>query len=188
MAIHIHGQADFGQVQTTSVRIVRIEPGASVCLRMLSESIGGLITHWDGKKSKYCIGEGCPSNLHSRDRTWKGYVAAQQFRPLTKDWLPVVLELTEHAELDMREAYQRGQEWVLERRFGSNKKAGPVTASLHKPAALQALPAPFDVLRVLVHVYHCNDISLNVKNPLPPRLVLPIMPHESKNPGQNLPK
>jgi hypothetical protein len=44
------------------------------------------------------------------------------------------------------------------------------------------LQPDFDVRRVLCHVYHVYDMVLDVKNPLPPRLMLPVVPKDSDLP------
>ena len=44
-------------------------------------------------------------------KSGKGYAHAEIYSRAIKAWNPVVLEITEHLELDLRGQYARGQVW-----------------------------------------------------------------------------
>jgi hypothetical protein len=157
--------------QSSFVHVRRIANGESVHFRCLSEFYGGLLTHWEKTRSRVCLGEDCKSPQHKIETIWKGYIAAEELDRRHGAWHPVVLEISEHAELDLRGRYKRGQVWKFSRFLKDGKKQSSVTAELLGEYDMNAVPAAFDVNRVLLHMYHVQAIDLGAKNPLPDRVV-----------------
>lgn len=143
----------------------RVAPGQPQQLRLLAPRLLGLVVHWYQGSSKPCHGENCPSARHTAPWTWRGYSAAYLWDQAAALWFPWVLEITENCEQDMRGVYTPGQVWELSRA----EKHGPITARLLEPPPDNGAPAPFDVLNVLVRMYHDEAISLDRPNPLPAR-------------------
>jgi len=107
--------------------------------------------------------------------TWKGYTAALLWDAPAGLWLPVVLELTESAERDMRTAYSRGQLWELRRAEQTDRRKTPVVATLRSTQGPADAPEAFHIRDVLLALYHVRAIDLSAKNPLPLRtLVSPV--------------
>ena len=120
----IDGGAAKASACLSAVRVQRVEKDSLLIARMLSEKIGGCNTHYVHNRSRNRAPSHRPSPTYHRSETvWKGYVAAEIWRCATDDWLPVVLELTEHVELDMRDVYARGQLWELRRGQRHREKA-----------------------------------------------------------------
>lgn len=167
-----------GQTQTASkpavyqIRVFRVEEGDAVIARFLSYTHLGINTHYVRKRSLYCPGDAecCPAN-HRLDRFWKTYAAVELWNDGRKVWTPTVLEVTEHLELDLRDICKRGQLWELWRHKGGGKSS-PVEAKMLEERDPDTFPRPFDFMPVLQHLYHVTDIRMNVKNPLPPRVVV----------------
>lgn len=155
------------------LRVHRIEPGTISVVRCLSAIIGGLFTHYQRGRSVYCEGLNCPPALHRMDRVWKGYIAGELHKPADDLWYPVVLEITEHAELWMRERYGRGQIWAFRRQPELKGKRSPVEPELLETRDPEGVPKPFDIVGCLLHLYHRDSLDLTQRNPLPPRLCLP---------------
>ena len=106
-----------------ALRVFRVSAGETAILRMVSAGYSGLFTHWVRGRSIYCPGDSCSTATHRAGRIWKGYLFAEQWINPSKLWAPVVLEISEHLELDFRHIYARGQIWELSRKemFGGNK-------------------------------------------------------------------
>jgi hypothetical protein len=172
MAIRYGDRPPQGAAGPQPVRVLRVEVGQIHKLRMLSPEIGGCMTHYVGKRSRYCSGDDCFPAYHRTEQIYKGYVAAELFREGNDDWLPVVLEVTEHAELDMRQLYRRGQVWQLSRAADRKGKQGPVRALLIDTGDPEEVPEAFNIEIVLQHLYHVLAVDLRARNPMPPRLVM----------------
>jgi hypothetical protein len=155
-----------------AIQVFRIAEGQTVHLRTLSDSYGGCFTHYYHKRSQYCPGENCPSPVHKIDRIWKGYAAVEIYVASRKKWMPWVLEISEHLELDFRDRYARGQVWEIFRDLPQDGKKQPVTGKLQETRDPATFPAAFDVRPVLLHLYHVFSVDLNIKNPMPPRLIV----------------
>jgi len=157
-----------------AVRVERVAKGGSVNIRALSPHYAGLFTHWNPKKKKgeYCAGDDCPPAMHRTPRTWHGYFAAQLFDAAGSLWRPCVFELTEHAELDVRSRYRRGQVWRFDRPAVKDGKPGVVTATLMGSYPDTVVPQPFDLRSVLLYVFHVENLNMGHPNPLPPRVLV----------------
>lgn len=160
-----------------ALRVWRVEPGATVFVRMLGENYGGIFTHYFRGRSQCCRGEDCPAAVHNVDKIWKGYVAAELWVPKvgTKKggvWSPICLEITEHLELDFRFVYQRGQTWELSRPAVKKGESSPITGVLAETRDPTTLPKAFDVYATLRAFYHVEGITLAMKNPLPARTLV----------------
>ena len=168
------------------VRVHRIEHGTRQFIRMLSASYGGLFVHWEkptGKaqgRSHYCPGVEAGCQRHKLELTWKGYTAAEVWDEIKQLWFPVTLELTEMLEVDLRDVYKRGQLWELTRGLKSKKGYAPIKATLLEEVPLNKLPAEFDYLPVLLHLYHRSELNIRQANPLPGRVV--VAPSEGDGP------
>ena len=155
-----------------AIQVFRIDEGQTVHLRTLSDSYGGLFTHWYRGRSVYCPGVECASVVHKISRIWKGYAAVEIYVEQRKKWMPWVLEISEHLELDLRNRFERGQVWEIFRDVPTNHKAQPVQGKLHEQRDASTFPAAFDVRPVLMHLYHIPAVDLSHKNPMPPRVIV----------------
>ena len=169
-----HDQKARGPSTTTVSRlaVLRIDPGQKVHVRSLSDGYGGLLTHFRGR-SIYCEGEAdCRLCRTHPDTCWKGYFAGEAWDTRRGWWLPVVMELTESCELDLRYRFSRGQVWLFSRAAQTGKKKTPVSAALIEELDPESLPASFEVYAVLRTLYHVRNISLTTPNPLPDRVMV----------------
>ena len=154
------------------LRVRRCDVNELFIVRLLSESYGGLFTHFFRSRSHLCLGDDCPPAIHKIDTNWKGYCAAEIFLEKERVWRPICLEISEHAELDMRGLFARGQLWQFARPAEPHKKNPPIHASLLEERDPAKFPPAFDYKPVLQTLYHCIHIDLDNKNPLPPRVFL----------------
>jgi len=58
------------------VEVIRCEGKAGVRVQIVSDSIWGVWTHWDGHRSRECTGEGqeCQGHANGWPTRWKGYL------------------------------------------------------------------------------------------------------------------
>ena len=165
--------------QTTRQVVVvhRVRPATSWRVMTLSVHYGGMMTHFVRGRSRYCRGSECKPELHKTESFWRGYFAALLWEHETRQWRPVVQEVSEALELDLRPAYKRGQVWLLSRAKDERGRRAPTTGKLDGRVDPVQIPDEFDVRPVLLHLYHEQAISLGVGNPMPARLSLPNVPH-----------
>lgn len=161
------------------VRVYRVDDGETALIRILSasRSVTGCWTHYHTKKERsyYCPGNGCPSCAKKERGQWKGYVAALGWKLPEKMWIPVVCEITESCELDMRGVIARGQEWELSRAKEASQKREPVRAALKGTIDLAELPRAFDVLPTVLGMYHELHMDLSMPNPMPARVFMELV-------------
>jgi hypothetical protein len=160
-------------------RVWRVQANEEHYVRTLSETVRGLLTHWDKKRSWYCRGEDCAHPRHRQGSVWKGYAAVEVWDGCNKVWSPVVWELTEAAEVDVRGVFARGQVWKLTREAESDSKKKPVRAKLHDQLEVSTLRPEPEVLPVLRALYHVADLVANVRNPMPDRVMVEAVPGEA---------
>jgi hypothetical protein len=156
------------------LRVFRVEPGVEAIVRILSpvRSIVGIMTHWSKGRSLYCSPEGCAECRARSRRYWKGYLAALGWVEPSGCWLPIVLEVTESLELDMRGVIKRGQDWKLSRDREAKKQRQPVRGELRDQLDERELPRAFDFLPVLLNLYHELFMAVDVPNPMPGRVMV----------------
>lgn len=159
--------------RTPRLRVFRIDPGTQWYVRVLSPEYGGLFYHWVGRgkygRSHYCQGPDCSPTLHKGRRYWKGYAAVEVWVEAESHWVPTVLEITEHLELDLRGRWKRGQTWILSRAEETAGKPAPVVGQLSEENPPGSVPPSFDVKPALQMLYHEERIHLGEPNPLPAR-------------------
>jgi len=58
------------------VEVIRVEKGPGVAVQIVSKKIWGVWTHWDGRRSRECTGEGllCVGHSNNWPQRWKGYL------------------------------------------------------------------------------------------------------------------
>lgn len=158
----------------TPLRVFRVPPGKAAKIVLLSKNVAGVFVHWVKTRSWLCVGMECPANLHKGDRLWKGYVSALLWDQAACHWLPIVAELSEHVELDMRGQMARGQMWEIMRGATVGKRHQPTKAMLIGTQKSSDLPMDYDTMPTLQHLYHAEKIDISFTNPLPARvMVLP---------------
>jgi hypothetical protein len=159
-----------GQRSPYTVRpgeIFRVRAGKSWDVLFLSRQIGGLLYHWFRDQSWYCPPEGgCDPQAHKTRVFWHGYVAAQVWDELATKWQPVVCEITEALEQQLRDTYQRGQLWRLSR-ADDNVHNSKIVGVLVEQRDLTTCPPPPDIRPALCQLYHTPLIDLSSPNPLP---------------------
>jgi hypothetical protein len=158
------------------LRCFRVEKGTTAFVRTLTDEYSGLFIHYVGKRpngrSHYCEGQACDPAKHRLDQTWKGYAPVEVWDDRTKKWCPFVLEITEHMDLEIAGMWKRGQVWEFWREAVQGFNGTPVFAKLVETRDASTFPQPFDMFPVLKAMYHVKFISLGIKNPLPPRVLI----------------
>ena len=155
-----------------ALRVFRVSAGETAILRMVSAGYSGLFTHWVRGRSIYCPGDSCSTATHRAGRIWKGYLFAEQWINPSKLWAPVVLEISEHLELDFRHIYARGQIWELSRKemFGGNKF--PSSGKSWRNGTHHNFRRKSIFCLFLRNMYHEAALICGEKNPLPPRTIV----------------
>jgi len=152
------------------LRFLRFLPGETWQVRFLADGLLGLLTHWDKRQSRPCLGKECPTGLHQQPSYWKGYAPVLVWQARSKNWLPTVLEVTEHLELDLRGRRLRGEEWKLTRDEQTGKHKTPVMGEHIQ--TLEKVPSAFEIKPCLIHLYHSTDLVFGAKNKLPARSMI----------------
>lgn len=165
-----------GDPDRYALRIVGIKEDEVRHVRMLGRDYGGCMTHWARGRTVWCEGDACKLPAHRTGGNWKGYTCAEVWDEKHKVWAPIAFEITESLELDFRGRFQRGQVWRCERIKVDPKKHPPVRGFLEETADERELVEPFDILPCVRSAYHAMDLVLNVKNPLPPRVIVSARP------------
>jgi hypothetical protein len=98
---------------------------------------------------------------------WKGYIAAEVWRPINRDWYPVVFEVTEALDQRLRRIDLRGQLWRIQRGEIEGKKPKPVEGTRVGQHHIEDLPEAHGIEAVLAVIYGPGQLKLGVKNPLP---------------------
>jgi len=153
------------------VEIFSVQPGTATFYRFL-DNLQGLNTHWNGKRTVPCDGEGtCPASLHRGRTIFKAYAPAELWKPAERHWLPGVLEATEALEEQLRGRQLRGEVWML-KRGGEGRKDDPVFGVYSETYNGENLRPAFDIVPVLLRFYHVPRLVLGVENALPAKLLL----------------
>lgn len=153
------------------LRIIRIEKGAEIFVRILSNEMCGLFTHYLTNGSVYCPGDRCECANRAKRRIWKGYLLVEAYDQAINLWAPGVLEVTEYLEQDLRGQWDRGQVWRIWRETTKPKGGNPLRGQFEQELDANLIPKPFCFKAVLQHLYHTTAIATHHKNPLPGRIV-----------------
>jgi len=147
----------------------RVGNGEQTVVRALGNRIAGLCIHWI-KVGVYCPGPSCPAAIHKVPLQWRGYFAGERWWHDTQLWYPCVVEVTAAAELVMRERFQRGSVWLLNRDRYQGRNPSELKAELLELVNPATLSLPFDVHQVLRRTYGVPEISLDQVNPMEPKV------------------
>jgi len=168
------------------LRVFRIDKGRSHRVRFLTDDVYGCFIHYVKDGSQLCPGKECGRDCPRGKKMWKGYTLAEVLDPSIKSWWPVVLELTENAEVELRGQIKRRALVQLSREEDSGKKKQPVRARL-----LGVVPSS-DALRqeiewkpVLYRLYRVQALPPHQKNPLPDRIFVEAQPDVPGEPRQD---
>lgn len=136
------------------VEVIRCEGGAGVRVQVVSDSIWGVWTHWDGHRSRECTGEddNCIGHRSKWATRWKGYLHV--WCPFRKAFC--FLEITPMAAAEILRLLggspsMRGMHLRLDR-VGGNKRAKiavELTKGLGDVTILPEPLSPESVLRKL---------------------------------------
>lgn len=162
-----------------SVSVLRVPKVGAICVRFLG-SYTGAILHYLKDGSIPCDGDGaCPATLHKTKSIWRGWAPVEQFERSTGKWWPEVLEITEYLEEQLHGRALRGETWALGR-YVQSKKKGKVWGQYLEQAEPEGLRPAFDILPILLRLFHVLSIRLGVSNPVPRRLFM--QPAEGETP------
>lgn len=159
-------------VNGAPLRLLRLEPGESATIRTIDPTYRGLNVHYLAKRNEYCLGDECPPHMHKLPSTWKGYAGVERWDEDRKVWFCAVLEITEGMELDFREKWARGQEWIVSRRPRQKKKGSGCYATFVRRLDPNKLRKPFCIVPPILTVYHQTRILLDQRSPVPARVFL----------------
>jgi hypothetical protein len=103
-------------------------------------------------------------------------------------WRAWVLEVTESLEEALRGRELRGETWTLFR-VQKNGKTDPVQAVYCERVPESKLSTTFDILPVLLRLFHVSSLRLGAANPLPPKIMMePVAGDAPTIPADLLPK
>jgi len=136
----------------------------------------GFMTVWEKTAGRsYYVDPSLPFRAKG-ELVWKGYLPALIWRPKTADYLPIVWEITESLELDLRGVVQRGQHWEVTRGVRVGKKRPPVIGRLLGMTKCALIAPAFDVMDCVRWTYHDQRCALALPCPAAARtMVSPIV-------------
>lgn len=170
------------------LRVVRVGAGQTLFVWTISTTYGGCFTHFKDKRSAYCPDDhSCPWKSCQREQIWKGYGAVCWWDKESSRWIPAVLEISERLEHDLRDRWERGQVWCLNRPPETANKRKAVSGRLSEMCVEPAnLPQEFDIRPVLCNIFRRADVQLGKANPMP--LPQTMLPFEAAPPAALRPK
>jgi len=134
--------------------------------------VRGLELHWHQKRPVPCAGAAdCPQSIHRTSIIWKGYAAVQLWDPAAKLWRAHALAVTSHLEERLRGRDLRGEVWSVWR-DGERGKNDPVYGVLCERLDPSTLTPAFDLLPILLRLYHVRSLRLDIPNETPARIVV----------------
>lgn len=149
-----------------AVNILSIPVAPPVHVKFLGP-LRGLLTHFHGKRSHACLGQGeCPQTIHRSGTFFKSYAPVEWWLPQSGRWRKAVLEATANLEEYLRGRKLRGEVWLLSRE-DPTKKMSPVIGAYCETLPDNQLSQAFDIEPILLRVYHCTSLKLDVTNPMP---------------------
>jgi hypothetical protein len=158
------------------VAVHRIRPEYPTEAILLSHVYGGCFVHFVKDTGRYCLGPKCRKEWHDKyDLAYRGYGAALVWSAADRVYLPRVLELSPSAEQWMHGRWARGGHWRLSVEDVKRGKRSPIFCELLGQFDAEVLPDSFNVLGVLCRMFNVPNVVLDVKNPMPPRVVAPIV-------------
>jgi hypothetical protein len=132
----------------------------------------GLDTHRKGRDTIPCDGPGeCSHCKHKSGIIWKGYAPIHAWDQTSRLWHPFVLELTESLEEELRGRDLRGEVWSLWR-CGKGLPNDPVTGLFAERRRENDVSPAFDIVPVLLRMYHVSSLRLGRPNSMPPKICL----------------
>lgn len=163
------------RVRDVLVDVLRVDEGQEAFVRTLSESYGGLFTHYVRERSQYCPGDVCACKHRKERRIWKGYAAVEVWEAENSFWRPIVLEMTENSEHCFAGRWRRGQVWRVFRRFGdAEQDSYPVQAILLEETDPTNWPPASDWRLVMTRkFYHSTLVESHHPNPRPRPVMAP---------------
>ena len=173
------------------LRLLRLKEGESCTVWITQHIEGGRIKglftrHLDGS-SQLISQEEAQIRVKGRPGVWKGYISALEWKHAEKKWVPVVAEITERAEQDMRGKVARGQVWKLSKGPVDKKKKIPLRASFLESRPEAETPPALDVVPKLRNdIFRQEHIPLTSDNPLPDLVVVTAV--EGPAPGEKQPE
>jgi hypothetical protein len=157
---------------SSPVRVLSVPVGIPVTVLFLS-GYRGMDSHRVGKGTEPCPGPSeCGHCKRRQGIIWKGYAPVLAWDQVRELWHPFVIELTESIEEELRGRQLRGEVWSLWRE-GKGKNNDPVTGLFLERKQGSVVIEPFDIVSVLLRMYHVSSIRLDRPNTMPGKLVLP---------------
>jgi hypothetical protein len=154
------------------LRVLRLDPGEKLTVVFRTARVTGLFTHFTKGRSRYCDPACCAWGCPKAERCWKGYDLVDAHDVRKNIWVPWVLEITEHLELDLRGLYSRGQVWELSCGEQSKEHRSPVTGKFLGVASADQVGPPMPFESTLRSLYHVERIALDERNPMPDRILV----------------
>lgn len=156
---------------SSPVQVLSVPVNLPVCVRFLGPVLG-LDTHWRSGRTIPCPGpDECPVSLHRTALIWKGYGPVEAWESSCRHWRSFVLEVTESLEEDLRGRDLRGEVWQLHRMQKSGK-TDPVAGIFCERLPEHSLSKTFDIVPVLLRLFHVPRLTLGTRNPMPPKVVI----------------
>jgi hypothetical protein len=160
------------QGEEFALRVLRVEAAETLTVVFRTASVTGCFTHFVKGRSRYCDPDVCKWGCPRLERTWKGYDLVDCFEPRSSMWVPWVLEITEHLELDLRGRYARGHSWQLARAAEAKDHRSPVVGKFLGVVPADRVQPTVNFDAVLRTLFHVERISLDVRNPMPDRILV----------------
>jgi len=104
----------------------------------------GCFTRYLGNGSVFVPSHASGEVKEGKPVIWKGYLSAVQYHRDIKKWVPVVLEVTERLEQDLRGRVARGQLWKISRGPKDGNKRIPLRGVMGQQQRPEMTPVAID--------------------------------------------
>lgn len=152
--------------------VYRLKAGQSMDAVIVSRSLWGCYTHWNGRCSEPCYeGKGkCPGHKRGLPVRWKGYLHVYDVKRKRQCFLELTPTSADDLLRELGEGAMRGQRVNIARQQGDKARLSVSVFSAERYTCdVSQLPEPKDPYKTLAKLWGVDDSALEVfpKDSLP---------------------
>jgi hypothetical protein len=141
------------------IEVLRIKAGATGQCIILSESLWGVWTHWNGRASEPCYSEkkDCSGCKRGYPKRWKGYLHVWDCFARREAFLELTPQSADHVLCQAGADSLRGYRFQFQRGKGDKAR---LTVTLLPSVQLQNMPEPKDPYKVLAYLWNIDELKV----------------------------
>jgi len=155
-----------GGSETVALRVQRVPDGQPLAVVFLFD-LRGLLAHYKKSGSTLCWSATRPCSLCDRGAPqYQAYAPIEAWDPVSKVWMPRVLEITGTLEERLRGRELRGEEWLLWKDKGPSRRR-TFHCTFTQKRDVDVVPQAFGIEGTLKRLYRTLELPPWCLNPLP---------------------